>query len=59
MLNGWQHEELGMLDIKVINQRGLDKEIITADDYQKKKKKKTADEIQISFVKKTLKNKSR
>lgn len=37
MLNGWQHEELGMLDIKVINQRGLDKEIITADDYQKKK----------------------
>ena len=48
-----------MLNIKVINQRGLDKEIITADDYQKKKKKKTADEIQISFVKKTLKNKSR
>ena len=49
-----------MLDIKVINQRGLDKEIITADDYQiKKKKKKTADEIQISYVKKTLKNKSR
>lgn len=40
MLNGWQHEELGMLDIKVINQRGLDKEIITADDYQIKKKKK-------------------
>ena len=36
-----------MLDIKVINQRGLDKEIITAD------------EIQISYVKKTLKNKSR
>ena len=46
-----------MLDIKVINQRGLDKEIITADDYQKKKK--TADEIQISYVKKTLKNKIR
>ena len=36
-----------MLDIKVINQRGLDKEIITAD------------EIQISYVKKTLKNKIR
>ena len=37
-----------MLNIKVTNQRGLDKEIITAA------------EIQISYVKKkTLKNKSR
>ena len=43
MINGWQHEGLGMLNIKVINQRGLDKEIITAD------------EIQISYVKKNIK----
>lgn len=41
-----------MLDIKVINQRGLDKEIITADDYQKKKKKKLQMKFKYLMLKK-------